>query len=161
MTEEKKSGKVLVIRVRGQVDVRKTIKYTLVLLHLNKPNWATVLDVTDPNMGMIQKAKDFITWGEIDEKTFTDLVTKWGRKAGDKRLESKEAQEFSKDFFAGKTTFKEAGIKPNFRLHPPTKGQPRVGIKKHVNIGGALGYRGNDINVLVAKMAGLKDGTQK
>jgi len=161
MAEEKKSGKIAVVRVRGQVDVRRTIKDTMFMLNLDKINWVTVLDSIPTNMGMIQKSKDFITWGEIDEKTFTALVTKWGRKAGDKRLEAKEAASFAKDFMAGKTTFKDAGIKPNFRLHPPTKGHPSVGIKKHVNIGGSLGYRGKDINILLAKMAGLKDGTKK
>jgi large subunit ribosomal protein L30 len=112
-------------------------------------------------MGMIQKSKDFITWGEIDEKTFSALVGKWGRKAGGKRLEKSEAKEFAAKFMTGKTTFKEAGIKPYFKLHAPSKGYERVGIKKHVNVGGALGYRGKGINTLLTKMAGIKDGTKK
>lgn len=160
MAEEKKTGKIAVVRVRGDVDVRRTIRDTLAMMGLRKVNWAVVLDTTPALAGMVKKVKDFVTWGEIDEKTMAALVEKWGRKSGGKRLEKKEASELAKKLMAGQITFKEAGLKPVFRLHPPTKGHAREGIKKHVSIGGALGYRGKGINTLLARMAGLKDGTK-
>ncbi len=163
MTKEKKSGKIAVVRVRGDVDIRRDIRDTLKMLNLKKVNWATIIDPTPTYMGMVQKAKDFITWGEIDEETLTALIEKWGRGAGDRRLGKKEAAEFSKKFIAGETTFRKAGLKPYFKLHPPSRGYERGGIKHHVSIGGALGYRGSRINDLLARMAGLKakDGSKK
>ena len=159
MAEEKTPGKIAVVRVRGEVDVRKTIKDTLTLLGLRHANWVTIVDNNKVSMGMVQKTKDFITWGEIDESILIALLEKWGRKAGDAHIEAAEAKKFAIDFLAGKTTFKEAGIKSRFRLHPPSKGHARGGIKSHVNVGGSLGYRGKEINVLLAKMAGIKDGS--
>jgi len=156
MAEEKKLGKIAVIRIRGEIDIRRDIRDTLEILNLKRVNRATVIDATPTYMGMVQKAKDFITWGEINDKTLADLIKKWGRKSGGERLEKNEAAEFSKKLIAGQTGFKKAGIKPCFKLHPPSKGHERGGIKQHVNVGGVLGYRGDKINDLLAKMAGLK-----
>ncbi len=157
----KDSGKVVVVRIRGDIDIRREMRETLRMLGLRRVNWTAVLDPAPATMGMVRKVKDFVTWGEIDGKTLSALVAKWGRKAGGARLGEKEAEKFSKDFLAGKTTFKKAGIKPYFKLHPPTGGHARGGVKNHFNIGGVLGYRGGDINKLLAKMAGLKDGAKK
>jgi len=49
----------------------------------------------------IKKVKDFITWGEIEEKTLAQLLAKWGRKAGDEHLDAKEVQALAKDIVAG------------------------------------------------------------
>ncbi len=152
-----KSEKIAVVRIRGEVDVRKTIKDTLSMLGLRHANWVTIVDDNPVSMGMVKKVKDFVTWGEIDEKTFIAIITKWGRKVGDKPLAADEAKKFSSEFLTGKTTFKKAGLKSYIRLHPPSKGHSRGGIKKHLSVGGALGYRGSEINELLVKMAGIKD----
>jgi large subunit ribosomal protein L30 len=159
MAEKKTEGtkKIAAVRVRGRVHVRGTIADTLEMLSLRRPNHMTVLSDTLVYRGMIKKAKDYLTWGEIEPALFESIVEKWGRKAGDKRLAKAEAKEFSKKFLAGETTFKEAGIKPCFRLHPPSIGWDRGGVKKHVSVGGAQGNRGKEINVLLAEMAGLKE----
>ena len=167
MAEVKKEGKIAekkvakvaklaVIRIRGRIELKKTVQDTLDMISLRKVNWATVVDSTPVYLGMIKKAKDYITWGEIDEETFKRLVEKWGRKAGDEHLEKSEASDFAKKFMAGETTFNKAGLKPVFKLHPPSKGYERGGIKHHLSVGGSLGYRGKEINALLAKMAGLK-----
>lgn len=151
-----KAAKFAVVRIRGRIELKKTVQDTLDMISLRKVNWVTVIDPTPTYLGMIQKAKDYITWGEIDEETFKRLVEKWGRKAGDERLEKSEAGDFAKKFMAGEMTFNKAGVKPVFKLHPPSKGYERGGIKHHLSVGGSLGYRGKEINVLLAKMAGLK-----
>jgi large subunit ribosomal protein L30 len=165
MAEEKKpketKSMLAVVRIRGDIDIRRTIRDTLKMLGLKKTNHVTILADNPVNRGMIQKVKDFVTWGEIDDATLTALISKWGRKEADNRLEAKEAAEFAKSLASGKTTFKKAGVKSYFRLHPPTKGHAREGIKKPYSTGGVLGYRGKSINNLLAKMAGLKDGKKK
>ena len=42
------------------------------------------------------------------------------------------------------------GVKPVLRLHPPVKGYE--GNKRSYVNGGALGYRGRDINALIDRM---------
>jgi len=43
-------------------------------------------------------------------------------------------------------------LKHMFRLNPPTGGHERKGIKKPYALGGALGYRGKEINELIGRM---------
>lgn len=57
-----------IFRVRGRVDVRKDIEDTLKLLRVHRKNYLSIMPKTESIEGMIQKAKDYITWGEIDEK---------------------------------------------------------------------------------------------
>ncbi len=161
MTVEKK-GNIAVVRVRGQVRVRGRIADTLEMLNLDRVNWAIVIYPSPTYMGMVQKVKDFVTWGEIDEKLILPLVEKWGRKAGGARLEAKEAKDLAQKLAAGHVNLKEAGYLPQFKLHPPSKGHPAEGgIRTHVKVGGALGYRGAAINGLLAVMAGLKEAKPK
>jgi len=161
MAEKKEIRKIALVRIRGRVEIRGKIQDTLVMLGLKRVNWVAVVDDNPVYKGMIQKAKDYITWGEMDATLFEQLVEKWGRKAGDARVEKKEVASFAKSFMAGDTTFKEAGIKPVFGLHPPSTGHKKGGIRLHVKVGGALGYRGKEINSLIARMAGLEDGEKK
>jgi len=83
-------------------------------------------------MGMVKIAKDFVTWGPIDEATLKLLI--------DKRQE--------------KTKGKDGKIKekPFFRLQPPRKGFGRKGIKETFSNSGALGNRGEKINDLIQRM---------
>ena len=61
--------------------------------------------------------------------------------------------EFVKEFFENKKSFKDIpGLKRFFRLTPPLKGFERGGIKKPFSLGGALGYRKDNINDLIKRM---------
>jgi large subunit ribosomal protein L30 len=112
---------------------------------------------------MLQKAKDLITWGELNFETTKDLILKRGRLQGGKRITEEYIQKNSNfsslDDFISKFLKFEAnlsdikGLKPVFRLHPPRKGHMRRGVKQPYTLGGALGYRGSDINYLITKMA--------
>ena len=150
-----------VVRVRGRIGVRDEIERTLHLLRLRKKNHCVIVPETQPFLGMLQKAKDYITWGEIDKDTLIMLLKKRGRLAGDRRLTEeyvkektgKSLEEFAKDVLEGKAKLTDLpGIKPFFRLKPPSKGFERGGIKKPFSVGGALGYRGKHINDLLKRM---------
>ena len=157
-------GKIAIIRVRGEVRVRQDIKDTLSLLHLKRANYCVVVDDTPIYRGMIAKAKDYITWGEIDKDTFSDLIAKWGRKQGDARITLEDLKkvgcssfdDFAEKFMRSELKLSDIGAKPFFRLHPPSQGHERAGIKHHLTNKGALGYRGSDINDLIRRMAGIK-----
>ena len=141
-----------VVRVRGTVGIDERVERTLKLLNLEKPNHCTIVPANESYKGMLQKVKDFVTWGEIDDDTLRLLVEKKGRKAGNKKLDEKEVQEVVEKI--KKYGINKSGIKPVFRLAPPRKGYERGGVKKPYKVGGALGYRGKEINSLIRRMLG-------
>lgn len=157
-------GKVVrlaVIRIRGDVGVNQKIKDTLKMLHLYKKNRCIVIPATPSYRGMIAKVKDYCTFGEIDEQTFIELLSKRGRLVGDKPLTEEYLKEkkkmdiktFASLFMAGSAELKDIpGLKPFFKLHPPIGGFEIGGIKKPYSMGGALGYRGEAINKLLRRM---------
>lgn len=149
-----------VIRVRGTVNVKPSIKRTLELLRLRKVNHCILLEDNKVNKGMLQIAKDYITWGEVDKETVLNLVKSRGMLSGNKSITEeylKSATSFSsieklsQAIVDNKINYKEIPeIKPLFRLNPPQKGYE--GIKRSFKNGGALGYRGKEINNLIKRM---------
>ena len=110
---------------------------------------------------MIFKIKDFTTFGELSAETFVKLLKVRGRLAGNKPLTEdyvktkakSDLQAYSNDVMAFKRELKEIpGLKLFFRLKPPTGGFERAGIRHGYAEGGALGYRGKDINRLIERM---------
>ena len=117
--------KIAAIRLRGKFNVRKEIEDTLCLLGLKRKNTCVILEPTKQNLGMLRKAKDYITYGEISEDVLKKL------------LEKKKPQ-------------KQTEKKIIFRLPNPKKGFKS--IKKGFNQGGDLGYRGEKINELLKRV---------
>jgi large subunit ribosomal protein L30 len=115
---------IAIIRIRGQVNIRRDILETLNRLGLKKKYTCVVIE--KPNaveLGMIEKIKDFVAYGELDSETHKKLIEARGK--------------FSKS-------------KIHFRLHPPRGG---IDSKKHFGIGkGVLGNNKNEINKLVNRM---------
>ena len=149
-----------VIRVRGNINVRKTISDTLKILRLNRINHCVIIPESMEYKGMLKKAKDYITWGEVDEKLLNDLLSSRGRLVGDvpisdKYIKSnskfKSIKHFSSEILKGNARLTDLkSMKPVLRLPPPQKGYE--GIKRTYTIGGALGYRGEKINDLIRRM---------
>ncbi|MEK6948783.1 MAG: uL30 family ribosomal protein [Nanoarchaeota archaeon] len=139
--------KVAVIRVRGLTGVRFDIDATLDKLRLTKRNCCAVVQKNEGYLGMIMKAKDYVTWGEIDEDTYNALLDK-------RREEFKGAASDRRGKIQSNKFIEVNGekIKKVFRLNSPRKGYGRKGIKYAFNIGGALGYRGEKINDLIMRM---------
>ncbi len=149
MSSDKNTEKKLVcaVRIRGQTGIRGDIKKTLEMLRLYKANFCIVRDASDSVKGMLYKCKDFITYGEIDEKTYDELVKTHGEEYTGRVTDSKGKIQYNKYI-----TIDGKKIKPFFRLNPPRKGFERKGIKMPFNQGGALGYRGEKIADLVKRM---------
>ncbi len=149
-----------VVRVRGQPDVNKDIRYTMGLLGLNRVNHCVVLPENPSVDGMLQMVKDYCTWGEIDEETLSAMLRTRGKIKGDKDLDDeflKEKTEFAtveelaKAMIENDFRMREMeDAKPVFRLHPPIKGYE--GNKRAFTNGGSLGYRGKEINDLINRM---------
>jgi large subunit ribosomal protein L30 len=110
---------------------------------------------------MLQKAKDYITWGEVDTTSAEKLLKDRGEIVGGSRLTDvfvkkntkfKDIKELSVAVSEGTFDHRKVdGINPVFRLAPPKKGGYE-GIKRAYTVGGALGYRSKDINKLLERM---------
>ncbi len=120
-------SKLAAVRIRGRINVTRKIRDTLNFLNLKRRYTCTVVEDTPSYRGMLQKVKDMITYGEIDDKTYEKLKKQRGIKTED-------------------------GLKPFFRLNPPRKGFARKGTKVPYAKGGASGYRGKEINKLLERM---------
>jgi len=148
-----------VVRVRGRVGVRRDIEEALKRLRLARVNHCVVVPETETFKGLIQKAKDFITWGEVDHDTLKELLLRKGEfedgaPVTEETLKEKigtDVETFVKKVLSGEIVLSHVGIKP-FRLHPPSGGYERRGIKYPYTLGGALGYRGDAINALLRRM---------
>jgi large subunit ribosomal protein L30 len=132
---------------------------TLRMLGLTRINHCVLVDNTPSMRGMLQKAKDYITWGEAKPETVEALLRNRGRLVGNRPLGERLLQllglggfrEFAEALCAGKASLKAVpGLKKVFRLHPPRKGYRST--KRAVGEGGDLGYRGERINELLTRM---------
>ena len=150
----------VVIRVRGTVNINTKISDTLKMLRLNRVNHCVFVPNRKSYAGMLQKVKDYVTYGEAKPETMAKLIMRRGRLEGDKKISDKyikaqtdysSVMAFAKALVKEEVEYKDLkGIKPVIRLHPPRKGYE--GLKRTFNEGGALGYRGNDIDKLIERM---------
>jgi large subunit ribosomal protein L30 len=152
--------RLVVIRIRGSVNVNRDIAATLDMLGLKRVNHAVIIDDRASYRGMLQKAKDYITWGSVGKDDVALILKNRGRVVGGDRVTDKFVKANSTfksidDFVAAFADFKAelsdiTGMKTLFRLHPPRKGHS--GIKHAFTVGGALGNRGAKIKALIHKM---------
>ncbi|MBI2650074.1 uL30 family ribosomal protein [Candidatus Woesearchaeota archaeon] len=143
----KNANQLAAVRVRGLTGIKTKIKDTMNILRLYKNNYCCILPNTPIYVGMLMKAKDYITWGEIDDETFKMLVEKRGEEFSGRETDSKGKIKYN-DF----VVINNKKIKKYFRLNAPRKGFGRKGIKNPFTSGGALGYRGEKINDLIKRM---------
>lgn len=153
-------AKLAVVRIRGGVRARGKVLETLRLLGLRRVNHCVLIDETPSYRGMLEQAKDMITWGEITSETLEALLGKRGRLVGGRRLTDgwvkvntphSSIAELVNGVLAGET---ELGSIPElkrvFRLRPPRKGYRST--KRPFRDRGDLGYRGDRINELLDRM---------
>ncbi len=141
--------KIAVVRVRGIRNIDPKIKMTLELLRLEKPNHCVIIDDSPQNLGMLQVAKDYITFGPISEQTIESVLYKRGRKGATllrSVLKEEEIKKAAKEISSGKKTIDYAN--PVFRLRPPSKGYKNV---KAPYPSGELGKR-SEIDSLIRRM---------
>lgn len=113
---------IAAVRVRGDVDVDVKVSRTLEDLNLTQRNRLVVFEDTDSIRGMLNKAKDYIAFGELSDEMLEEL-------------EEMKGEEL------------EPGDK--FDLAPPSGGFRDT--KKQFGQGGTLGDHG-EIDQLVGRM---------
>lgn len=119
--------KVAIILIRSLINVEQGVKDTLRMLRLSRKQHASVYEMSPQVAGMLNKVKDYATFGVISEEVYKKLVEAKGEKDA------------------------EGNVKNLFRLNPPVGGYERGGIKKQFTAGGALGQRDN-MDDMIQKM---------
>ena len=97
---------ICIIRISGDVGLNRDIKETFNRLKLRRKYSCIVIEPTKENLGMLEKLRNFVAFGEINEETYSLLKNK-----------------------------RKTKIKNFFRLHPPRKGidsKKHFGVKKGV-----------------------------
>jgi len=159
-----KDSMLLVIRLRGTFAVPNYIERTLRSLGLRNKFNATLVRNGPSTIGMLRQVKDYITWGDLKPTEIASLLRERGEVNGGKRVTDKFAMDvFSKESIdslataittgeVGLRSLWEKGVKPVFRLRPPSGGFEST-IKKSFTSNGQLGYRGSAIATLMTKMS--------
>lgn len=138
-------SKMIVVRIKGMVNVDTSVQETLYRLRLRRKYVAVIIEGTKENMKLLQRVRDFIAYGPLNDDTAEKLIRLRGTPIGKKKIDSDKAVEELK-----KKSVEEIGLKPFFRLHPPRGG---IESKKHFGVGkGVLGNNGDKINALVERM---------
>jgi large subunit ribosomal protein L30 len=151
----------VVIRLRGRCGVYWKVRGTLEMLRLRAPWNCVLLPETPSFKGMLEVVKDWVTWGEIERPVLVELLRKRLRAVGqgNKRVEESELEELTgfasfeelaDALLTGKLRLKDIkGVKPVFRLRPPSKGLKSIRLPWPK---GDLGYRSKEINKLLERM---------
>ncbi len=140
--------KLAVIRVRGMWGIKPKIKSTMEKLNLTRVNHCVIIEDSPSYIGMLKICKDYVTYGPISNEMIEKMITKRGRKPGNKKLNDEDVSGFVEKFADKKADIKQLGIKPVFRLKPPKKGYKSI---KQAYPKGALGKRPN-MDELINKM---------
>ena len=138
--------KLAVILLRGTIGASTQQSRTLTQLRLFRKNHCIIVPGSPSFVGMLKVVKDYVTWGEISEELLHELMVRrsepWLGKEQDDKIDRRNRF----------MMLDKKRIKPVFRLSPPRGGFERRGIRRSVAQGGALGYRGHDMDKLVRRM---------
>jgi large subunit ribosomal protein L30 len=133
------------------------------ILRMESTFRARLLEDNPSIQGMLRTVKILVAWGQANPDTVELLLKKRGEREGNQEVNDEFARVFfkkpsvsdlAKSIVGGEIGVKDlwhAGVKPEFRLHPPRAGFKRS-TRRAATDGGELGYRGDDINRLVRKM---------
>jgi len=146
----------LVLRIKGQADVPYWATTTMKLLNLEKKFRATILPAKENTLGMLKKIQHYVSWQEIDISITKELLDKKGRKAGYKKITSKDLSEIgfkTMDELASSLTESKSTLsklkplKPWFAMAPPKHGFKRS-TKKLYGQKGVLGHNKELITIV-------------
>jgi large subunit ribosomal protein L30 len=139
---------LLVVRMRGTVNVPYWALTTLKNLYLNKKFSATLVPETTNYLGMLRKINQWVAWSKADSDIIKTLIEKRGKKKSP-TLESKDENKSKSDYKGidelvdvivnDKIKFSDQNnIKPWFSLNPP-QGGFKKNTKRQFSDGGILG----------------------
>jgi large subunit ribosomal protein L30 len=151
---------ILVVRLRGTVNVPYWAVTTLKNLYLNKKFSATLVPETSEYLGMLRKINQWVAWSKADREIVKTLIESRAKNKNP-RSDSLSKAGNSKDYSGidelvevlvnDKIKFSEQNnLKPWFSLNPP-KGGFKKSTKRQFSDGGTLGSN-KDLLEIVKKM---------
>ncbi|MGA2130338.1 MAG: uL30 family ribosomal protein [Candidatus Pacearchaeota archaeon] len=136
---------ICIIRISGDVKLDHGVRETLNRLRLGRKYACVVINPKKEEIGMINKVRNFIAFGTIENNIFEKLIEKRGKRIDKKKMV--DAKKVIEGLDKGKK-YEELNLKPFFRLHPP-----RGGIDSKIHFPkGVLGDNGEKINDLLVRM---------
>ena len=152
---------ILVVRLRGTVNVPYWAVTTLKNLCLNKRFSATLVPETPEYLGMLRKISQWVAWSKADREIVKTLIenraknknpgSDSARKTVNSKEDYKDIDELVDVLVNDKIKFSEQkNVKPWFSLNPP-KGGFKKSTKRQFSDGGTLGNN-KDLLEIVKKM---------
>jgi large subunit ribosomal protein L30 len=154
---------ILALRLKGSFGTPTYLDKALSTLRLKRRFNAVLLENKVNVIGMLRGVKDYITWGELKAPDIAKLLKERGEIVGGTMVTDdtvkKTFGEDSVDSLAegltqGRITLDglwEKGLRPVFRLRPPSGGFETT-IKRPHGSRGELGARGTEISELLERM---------
>ncbi|MFH0961989.1 MAG: uL30 family ribosomal protein [archaeon] len=148
MTNE---GRIIgAILIKSPIGAKPDAKKTLALLGLLKINTLALLPEGPMYKSMLQKAKDYVTWGTISAELAARVIEKRGELVGGKDVDARAASGAAAGMVAGKLLL-DHGIKKDIHLHPPTGGFKKT-LKRAITAKGEAGDRKEKMTALLERM---------
>ena len=85
------------VRIGGAPGMRTKIMDTLKMLRMHKINHGVLIWGTPSSRGMLIKCKDYVAYGEIDEKTLIRLLRVRGKVEGNKPLTDEHIKKLTEE----------------------------------------------------------------
>ena len=145
--------RIAVVKVRGNINVAHSVRDTMKMINLTRVNHCVIIDDRKQYLGMLQKAKDYITWGEVSDKMLKKMLVKRGKVTDEMVAGStkyKTLDEFIGAYLKFEVELDDIKAGPVFRLSPPKRGY--ASTKKAFGQHGSLGNRHEKINDLLVRM---------
>ena len=140
-----------IVRLRGEVNLRPEIKSTLAMLHIHRVNHCIVVKEDPHYRGMIQKVKDYVAWGKIDDDTLALLLEKRGRLSANRRL----TEQFLKEN-TSYSSFKELASCHQLRGNKPEGS----GNQAHLQVAsGPQGFKDHQEDRATGRRSGISHGS--
>jgi len=137
---------IAIIRITGKVKINRKMEETLFRLGLRRKYVCVLVDEKNKlKMGMLNKVKNYVSYGEIEKGMLIRLIEKRGKRKDKKEI--KDEEKIAEEIEKGKS-MEEVGLKSFFRLHPPIGGLKSS--KEHYPKG-VLG-KNKEINKLIERM---------
>jgi len=162
MAEEKKPPMIIAVRIKGEPNLTSDVRRALESLRLRRVHTAALLRA-DPNvLGSLQRIKDVVVWGEVEESTVTKLLKNRAKMKGGgtlseefirKRLDIPNFDSLARAILNDELKLKDVpGLIPYFRLAPPSRGYVLRAERTRRGRNEITGYAGSAINDFVSRM---------
>lgn len=135
---------LLVIRIKGMVDVDRKIAEALNRARLRRRYAAVLLEDNIENRKLLVNIRNFVSYGIISREMLEKLISERGKSTDGKKIDARKIAESLE-----RKNMSELGLKPFFRLHPPRGG---IETKKHAGKGKGVLGENKKINELVERM---------